>query len=195
MSASSAGCRPHQRMPCGGEHNASGIGARDNPLAQGDSTRGAVRWSRNSGRGWVWQRRMHLGMEKPAGVSLCPRSRPRAWFSFPGVCPRGAAVTGSGEEAKGQDVRAPGLSRFGCQDPCTYLTVRPSWHTWHPSSTNYYFSAQQRGTRQPREDTALGHSWARRALQGLCEAPRVQGRGRKTPRPPRRQPCPSPAMA
>lgn len=132
------------------------------------------------GRQRVWQRPVHLGV-KSLMESLRPRGRPPCPFSFPGVCPMGLLSPGVERRPRARTVHVPDWD--------------PPGHACRPSCTNGYFSIQQ-GPHQPRRVQHMGHSQARRALQGLWRRPACWAQERKTvPVRPEGSPCPSPAMA
>lgn len=145
------------------------------------------------GRERVWQRCVHLGV-KSLMESLHPRAAPHACspslVSVPGGCCHREWRGGCG----------PGLSVLWAFSGLAPRTVHvPDWdppgHACRPSCTNCYFSIQQ-GPRQPRRAQRMGHSRARRALQGLWRRPACWAPERKTvPVRPEGSPCPSPTTA
>lgn len=118
--------------------------------------------------GLVWQRRVHLGVKKPEGVSL-PTGRPTGPFSFPVMSQR---------EWRGGRGSGPSVLRAGCQDPCTCLTVGPSWARLSPFVHQLLLLHP---TRAPpaQGGAARGPQLGKEGSPGALRGARVQGRGRK----------------
>lgn len=159
---------------CAGEHSASGSGCRDT-RSLGETAPRSLALEQPPREGWAWQRREHLGVERPDGVSLCPRP-PHGPGSPSWRLPRGAAVTGV-ERSRGQDRPCSGPFRWAARtvrlsDCGTLLGLPAALHalTAAPPSKGPACPGGKEGS------------------PGALRGARVQGRGRKTPRPPRRQP-------
>lgn len=171
-----SGCEGHVwAVPAAGLPKDAGDGSTEptasaagTPAHSGRQHPGASRGNSRPGRAgsargpciWAWE-----GLVD----SRSAHGRPAGPLSFPVTVQR-AAVAGAERRPRARTVRAPGLSGR-LPGPRTCLTVGPSWAHLRPSCTNCC-STQQRA-RLPKG--------ARRAHQGLCEAPRCRAEEGRRP--------------